>query len=109
MNNIYTNNQTNSNALLKLGAIILGAYVLNSLLSTDNDTVNYILWHKKRIVYHGICYIDRMDARLNEHELRGLIFDEFDYDHAKPRTKAQVLEQKRIQRDKPKYNVHHNY
>jgi hypothetical protein len=109
MNNIYTNNANNSKALLNLSAVILCAYVLNSLLSTDNDTVNYILWHKRRIVYHGICYVDRMDARLNEHELRGLIFDEYDYDHAKPRNRAQAVEQIRIKRDKPKYNVHHNY
>jgi len=109
MNNIDANNPNSSNALLKFGAIILGAYVLNTLLSADNDTVNYILWYKRRIVYHGICYTDRIDSRLNEHELRGLIFDEFDYDHAKPRTKAQILEQKRIKRDKPKYNIHHNY
>jgi|SRR5579863_1397986 len=94
---------------VRVTGLVLGLYVLNSLFDNGSDTVNYILWHKKRIVYHGICYADRVDARLNEHVSNGFVFDEYDYDRAKPRLKARQLEKKRIMRDKPKYNNHHNY
>jgi len=101
-------NQNQSNPLLKLGAIALGIYALNQL-SQEHDTINYTLWSRNKLVYHGICYTDRLEARLNEHELRGIKFDEYDYDHAKPRAKALLKERKLIQRDRPKYNICHNY
>jgi hypothetical protein len=96
------------NPLLKLGAIALGIYVLGKL-NIENDTINYTLWYRNKLVYHGICYADRLDARLNEHELRGILFDEYDYDYAKPRATAIIKERQLIQRDCPKYNIHHNY
>ncbi|WPU99066.1 hypothetical protein SNE26_23930 [Mucilaginibacter sp. cycad4] len=108
-NNLNLNNQSNSNPLLQLGVAALGLYALNKLISAPHDTVNYTLWYRNRLVYHGICYADRMKARLNEHELRGIIYDEYDYDHAKPRERAAILEKKLIRRDRPKYNYQHNY
>jgi hypothetical protein len=95
--------------LLKLGVIALGIYALDQIFGQENDTLNYTLWCRNKLVYHGICYSDRMDIRLNEHELRGVIFDEYDHDHAEPRDKAIGLERSRIRRDRPKYNIHHNY
>jgi hypothetical protein len=108
MNSPSFTNQGQPNPLLKLGAIALGIYVLNQL-TKDNDTLNYTLWYRNKLVYHGICYADRLDARLNEHELRGIIFDEHDYDYAKPRAAELIKERKLIQKDCPKYNIHHNY
>lgn len=108
MNNLNFSNQNQPSPLLKLGAIALGIYALNQL-SQEHDTVNYTLWYRNKLVYHGICYADRIEARLNEHELRGIQFDEYDYDHFKPRARALIQERKLIQRDRPKYNFHHNY
>lgn len=108
MDNINYINQNQPNPLLKLGLIALGIYTL-SKISEEYDTLNYTLWHRNKLVYHGICYADRLDARLNEHELRGIIFDEHDYDYAKPRATALIKERKLIQQDCPKYNIHHNY
>jgi hypothetical protein len=109
MNNLYSNNPNGSASLLMLGVIFLGAYALNSYLTRDHDTVNYVLFYKNRVVYHGVCYEDRLEARLDEHERRGLIFDEYDFDHAKPRQKALLVEKRKIRRHGPKYNIHHNF
>lgn len=109
MNELYPNQQQSPNPLLKLGAIVLGLYALNNVFSNDNDTLNYTLWYRNKLVYHGICYADRLESRLNEHELRGIIYDEYDHDRAKPRARALRIERKLIQRDRPKYNIHHNY
>jgi len=73
----------------------------------DHDTVNYSLHHKKKLVYHGIAFEDRLDARLNEHS-RDKVFDDCVYDDPKPRSNAAILERKRIKKDQPKYNKHHN-
>lgn len=108
MDNINYVNQNQPNPLLKLGLITLGVYAL-SKISEEHDTINYTLWHRNRLVYHGICYADRLESRLNEHELRGILFDEYDHDNAKPRTTAMAKERRLIQRDRPKYNFHHNY
>lgn len=89
------------------GAFWLGAKLLDALF-TPHDTVNYKLYHKRRLVYHGIAYEDRLDARLDEHEICGKVFDDCVYDEAKPRLKAVTLERKRIKRDRPIYNRHHN-
>ena len=94
--------------LLKLGALALGIYAL-SKLSEESDTLNYTLWYRNKLVYHGICYADRLEARLNEHELRGIVFDEYEHGSAKPRGAALIKEYQLIQRDRPKYNIHHNY
>lgn len=109
MNNLYPNTQNEPNPIVQLGALALGIYALNKLFSTGHDTVNYTLWHRKTLVYHGICYADRVEKRLDEHERNGLYFDEYDHDHAKPRENAAKLEKRLIQRDKPKYNYQHNY
>jgi hypothetical protein len=109
MNNVYSNNQYQPSPVIKLGAIALGIYMLDSLFNSYNDTLNYTLWYKNKLVYHGVCYADRMKARLDEHALRGIVYDEFDHDRPKSRAKALLLERKLIQKDKPKYNIHHNY
>ena len=101
-------NQNQPNSLLKLGLIALGIYAL-SKVSEEYDTINYTLWYRNKLVYHGICYDDRLEARLNEHELRGIVFDEYDYDYAKPRSTAIAKERRLIQLDRPKHNIHHNY
>lgn len=54
MNNLYPNNQYQPSPLVKLGAIALGIYVLDNLFN-NHDTLNYTLWHKKKLVYHGIA------------------------------------------------------
>ena len=106
--NFNGNRSAQVNPLIGFGAIALGIYAL-SKLSAENDTLNYTLWHRNKLVYHGICYADRLETRLNEHELRGVIFDEHDHDYAKPRGTALIKEYQLIQRDRPKYNIHHNY
>lgn len=108
MNNLYQSSQYQPSPLLKLGAIAFGVYVFDNLLNTY-DTLNYTLWYKKKLVYHGICYADRIETRLDEHEMRGLIYDEYDHDQPKPRNRALLKEKRLIQKDRPKYNIHHNY
>ena len=94
-----------ANGMLLGGAIGLS---LASLLDEEaHDTVNYTLKGKRKRVYHGITYEDRLDARIYEHEFSGKIFDEVIYDYPKPRSKAIELERKKIKRDRPKYNRHH--
>ena len=108
-------NQNNNfgQALLGFGLVIGAGYVCASLLDAifgnSNDTVNYKLKNKGRLVYHGICFEDILDARLNKHANSGKKFDECVYDQAKPRHVASSLEKKRIRRDRPKYNIHHKY
>ena len=62
----------------------------------------------KKRVYDGICAEHRVDARMNEHERAGKIFDTGITDNPKPLSAARKLERKRIQRFTPKYNIHHN-
>ncbi|MFC0514620.1 hypothetical protein ACFFGT_10425 [Mucilaginibacter angelicae] len=109
MNNLNLNNRNNTIPLLQLGIAAVGLYAINKLISTSNNTVNYTLWHRNRLVYHGICYADRIQLRLNEHKRHGLIYDEYDHDYAKPREKAALLEKWLIQKDRPRYNYQHNY
>jgi hypothetical protein len=75
------------------GAFWIGAKILDALI-TSHDTVNYALYRKKRLVYQGIAYEDRLDARLCEHELGGggKNFDDCVYDYAKPCHKARQIE-----------------
>ena len=70
--------------LLLAGGIYLGAKVIDSLFP-PNDTVNYELYNKGILKYHGITYVDRLDNRLAEHEVSGKVFDFCLYDAAKPR------------------------
>lgn len=107
------NNQKTSlgQALIGLGVVVGSGYLLASaldmLFGSSNDTVNYKLKHRGRTVYHGICYEDNLDARLNKHTSSGKKFDECVYDGAKTREHASILERTRIRRDKPKYNIQH--
>jgi len=94
-------------ALILAGAIWAFAKVIETL-SFENDTCNYTLYHKRKLVYHGVAYEDRLDARLCEHQLSGKIFDDCVYDYARPRHKALKIERNRIKKDRPKYNIQHN-
>ena len=84
-------------------------YAAAEVLGQTNNTVNYILYYKGKRVYDGICYEDRLDDRIADHERSGKRFDDVVYDYAKPRSEALVLERKRIKRFKCKSNIHHNY
>ena len=99
-------------ALLKLGLILGAGYVclsvIDELIGDEDDTVNYTLFHRGRKVYHGICYEDRVYARLNEHRRRGLRFDDHSVSKAKRRVKAMDLERNRIRRDGTMFNIQHN-
>ena len=97
------------NPLVGLGLFLLGVKVLDSMLE-PHDTINYYLKYRGRIVYHGICYEDRFDARMREHSRKGrIIYDECMYGSPTTRNQALTIERKRIDRDCPKYNNHHNW
>ncbi|MBE2290230.1 MAG: hypothetical protein IAE95_11790 [Chitinophagaceae bacterium] len=91
-----------------VGATIAVANILDSLFS-PKDTVNYKLRHRGKTVYHGVCYEDRLDARIYEHECDGKVFDNCTYDEAKSRAQALEIERKRIRRNRTKYNIQHNF
>ena len=91
-----------------LGGIYVGAKILDGFSGEEHDTINYTLWYRGKKVYHGVCYIDRLEARINEHALSGKKFDKYTYGTAKPRSRALNVERKKIYRDIPKYNIHHN-
>jgi hypothetical protein len=93
-----------SKGLLGAGIAFGGSF----LIEGPDDTVNYTLKHKGRLVYHGITKENRLDKRLNEHERSGKKFDVVWYDDPKPRATALDSEKRYIQRYGPKYNVHHN-
>jgi hypothetical protein len=113
-NNYYNQGQEISageavaRVLTLLGGLYVAGSILEGLFSSESDTVNYILKYRGRVVYHGICYEDRLDARLNEHRRNGIRYDECVYSEAKPRSRACNLERKRIRRDRTEYNIHHN-
>ena len=83
-------------------------YFLSIVLGSKNDTVNYELFKKNKLVYHGITYENRLGRRTLEHKNRGLLFDRVQTDSAKPRVEAKAEEKELIQRDKPIYNIQHN-
>ncbi len=91
-----------------VGATIAIANILDKLFS-PKDTVNYKLRYRGQTVYHGVCYEDRLDARIYEHECDGKIFDNCVYDEAKSREKALEIERKRIRRNRTIYNIQHNF
>jgi hypothetical protein len=97
------------NVFLKTVFTGLLIYAVKELVSPSeqSDTVNYQLFWKGRIVYEGIAYADRIMARIGEHERSDKVFDEYDFDYSKPRSKALDLEFRRIQRNRPKYNICH--
>lgn len=87
-----------------IGLLLLYAYICKN----KKDTVNYSLHSKGRRVYEGICYGHRFNDRVAEHAANGKIFDNAICDNPKPRHIAANLEQKRIKRHKPIYNIQHN-
>lgn len=89
-----------------LGAGLGTLYYLDTV--EEHDTVNYSLYSRGRLVYHGICYEDRLDQRLCEHRRAGKVFDHCVYDHAKPRLNALDKEERQIRRNRPKHNYHYN-
>ncbi len=86
----------------------LGTLSLTFVLDNQNDTVNYTLNNKGKRVYDGISKEYRINTRINEHKANGKIFDEVILDVAKTSIQARKLEQYRIKRYKPKYNIHYN-
>ena len=102
------NNNINWKGLFTFGAVLFGAYALSNDNSEEEDTINYRLKHRGKIVYEGICYEDRYFARMAEHRRNGLKFDSHSRSKRKPRSLALDHEESRIRRNKPRYNAHHN-
>ena len=108
--------KTNAKQKIDLGGLLLGigiAYLTAKFLDSflepeEKDTVNYTLYRRRRVVYHGITYEDRLDHRLNEHERAGKKFTLCVHDDPRTRSNALDVEERRIRRDNPKYNVQHN-
>ena len=93
--------------VLFAGTVWVAAKIIDAVFP-PHDTVNYKLYYKKRLVYHGVTFEDRLDARLCEHEASGKVFDDCVYDDAKPRKRALNIERRKVRRDRPAYNIHHN-
>ena len=98
-----------------LGDFLLGGVVGGvagrlsaGILGTPNDTVNYKLMDKRKVVYHGIAFDHRVENRMIEHESSGKQFTSYSFDDAKPRCEALQIEKGRIINDGPKYNIQHN-
>lgn len=108
-NNTQFQNLDLGSLLLRLGGVFLAFKMLDAIFDgSDKDTVNYTLKHRGRKVYHGITYEDRLECRLIEHELSGKKFDDYTVSQPRSRKTALKIERRRIQRDRTKYNVHHN-
>lgn len=86
----------------------LGTLCLTFVIDNQKDTVNYTLKNNGKRVYDGISKENRINTRINEHKVNGKIFDEVIFDDAKTLIQARKLEQYRIKRYKPKYNIQHN-
>ena len=91
-------------ALWAAGATFLSC----EMFAENDDTINYTLYKRRKRVYDGIAYEDRLDRRLSEHKISGKVFDFVVFDDAKPRSIALEIERKRIRRNKGYYNKHHN-
>jgi len=72
-----------------------------------DDTVLYTLFHKGRIVYIGITFLNRLGSRIDEHRRSGKVFDRVDFSQSYSRSKALDLEANKIRKLKPKYNRMH--
>lgn len=103
-NEEYSNDKILTRGLLGAG----GGLIAAEILGEPNDTVNYSLYHKRKRVYEGITYEDRIDTRPSEHRKAGKKFTSFVYDDAKPRSEALSIEKEMIYKFQPKYNIHHN-
>lgn len=87
----------------------ISGYVLANLFGSPDDTVNYKLLKHGKLVYHGITYNERVQAREHEHRKSGKVFHKMIVkDKAIPRCEAIKIEQALIQRDRPVYNIIHN-
>lgn len=75
---------------------------------TIRDTINYTLYCRGRMVYHGIT--NNLFRRLAEHEREGMYFDEYTYSAKRSRASARRHESEDIARyfwsqgRLPKYN-----
>ena len=112
VNYFKKNNSPKEHELLYLlGSILFGGfsgYFSSLLIGSPNDTVNYSLFKRKKLVYHGITYKDRLTTRCLEHRKRGLRFDNIIADKPKARIDALLLEKKKIKKHRPIYNIQHN-
>ncbi|MEO9885565.1 MAG: hypothetical protein ABJR05_05240 [Balneola sp.] len=90
-----------------ISGIIVG-YIVSILFGTPSDTLNYILKHSHKNVYHGITYGNRIEQRKFEHKRSGKLFTEMVVSELRPRCEALVIEKKLIKKDRPIYNIHHN-
>ena len=104
-NEEYTFGKVLTRGLLGAGAGLAVAEIFGE----PNDTVNYTGYNRKKRVYEGIAFEDRIDSRITEHARDGKKFTSVVYDDAKPRSEALELERKKISRHRPKYNIQHNY
>src|SRR5579872_7301114 len=82
------------------GLAIYGIYEL--FRDKSFDTVVYYLFHKNRIVYIGIAYKDRIESRLDEHERKDWVWDEYDYGYSMSREQALGEEMMLIKKHRPK-------
>lgn len=82
-------------------------YRISRWLGTPNDTVNYTLRLRGRRVYEGVAYSHRLAARIREHKRSAKKFDRVDMGKPRPREEALRIEEKRIKRYQPRYNVVH--
>src|ERR1700744_3129090 len=83
----------------------LVAWSINTILNyEEEDTINYTLRDKGRIVYVGVCYADRLHKRLAEHRCSGKIFTNYTISRLKKGSEALQHERRRIRKYRPKYN-----
>lgn len=90
-----------------IGGGLIG-YLVAIIFGTPSDTVNYELINRKKSVYHGITYKNRVDLRKREHIRNGKLFTEMKVGKPKPRNEALKLEKILIKQHKPIYNIQHN-
>jgi hypothetical protein len=66
--------ENQENTLLKVALFGLAIWGVDKIINYEpKDTVNYRLIHRGKIVYEGICFGDRINARINEHKKGGKI------------------------------------
>lgn len=80
---------------------------LRARFGPPDDTVIYVLRRRRRIVYIGIAYLRRAETRVREHRASGKRFDRVEWSRPMPRKRALQLEERKIRRHRPEYNVLH--
>ena len=86
----------------------LSGLALAEIFGCPNNTVNYSLRWRGKVVYHGITFRHRIPQRAQEHQRSGKVFDEIIVGSPVSRTTALKKEKRWIKRDAPKYNIQHN-